>query len=167
MLASSPAGIDETMALEIFLRFDGVTGGSRNYYHPGWADVVSWQWCLSAPGAGAAPDQIKVVKRVGIESPTVMTLWAQSGVVPAAEINIVPVVGKRDAQQKFISVKFVNLRVLAVEIGGSCEDNHATETLTLKFEEVRFEYHHYADATPDTPSGTVQTLAFDWKTVAA
>ena len=45
----------------------------------------------------------------------------------ASEISIVPVVGKRDAQQKFISVKFENLRVLAVEIGGSCDDNHATD----------------------------------------
>ena len=67
------------MALEIFLRLVGVTGGSRNYYHPGWADVLSWQWCLSAPDAGATPDQIKLVKRVGIESPMVMTLWAQPG----------------------------------------------------------------------------------------
>ncbi len=155
------------MALEIFLRLDGVTGGSRNYYHPGWADVLSWQWCLSAPDAGAKPDQIKLVKRVGRESPMVMTLWAQGAVVPVAEINIVPVVGKRDAQQKFISVKLENLRVVAVEIGGSCEDNHATETVTLKFEQVRFEYHHYTDATPDTPNGTVQTIAFDWATSAA
>ena len=154
------------MALEIFLRLDGVTGGSRNYYHPGWADVVSWHWRLSAPGTDAVPDQIKVVKRIGIDSPAVMALWAQGGVVPAAEINIVPVVGKRDAQQKFISVKFENLRVLAVEISGNCEDNHATETLTLKFEQVRFEFHHYADATPDTPIGTVQTIAFDWQAVA-
>ena len=151
------------MALEIFLRLDGVTGGSRNYYHPGWADVVSWQWHLCSEGSSLAPDQLKVVKRVGMESPALMQLWAQSGVVPAAEISIVPVVGKRDAQQKFISVKFENLRVLAVEIGGSCDDNHATETLTLKFAQVRFEYHHYADATPDSPTGTVQTVAFDWQ----
>ena len=50
-----------------------------------------------------------------------------------------------------------------MEIGGSCDDNHATETLTLKFAQVRFEYHHYADATPDSPTGTVQTVAFDWQ----
>ena len=167
MLASSPVVKTLVMAVEIFLRLDGVTGGSRNYYHPGWADVLSWQWSLSAPDAGATPDQIKLVKRVGIESPMVMTLWAQGAVVPVAEINIVPVVGKRDAQQKFISVKLEKLRVLAVDIGGSCEDNHATETVTLKFEQVRFEYHHYADATPDTPGGTVQTIAFDWSTSTA
>jgi type VI protein secretion system component Hcp len=155
------------MALEIFLRLDGVTGGSRNYYHGGWADVVSWQWNLSGAGAALPPDQLRVIKRVGMESPVIMGLWAQGGVVPAAEINIVPVVGKRDAQQKFISVKFQNLRVLAVEVGGNCEDNHATETLTLMFEQVRFEYHHYADATPDAPAGTVQTVAFDWRAVPA
>lgn len=151
------------MALEIFLRLDGVTGGSRNYYHAGWADVISWQWHLSGVGAGVPPDHLRVVKKVGMESPALMTLWATGGVVPVAEINIVPVVGKRDAQQKFISVKFENLRVLAMEVGGNCEDNHAAETLTLKFEQVRFEYHHYADATPDTPTGTVQTVAFDWR----
>ena len=155
------------MALEIFLRLDGVTGGSRNYYHPGWADVVSWQWHLSGAGAAMPPDELRVVKRVGMESPTLMTLWAQGGVVAAAEINIVPLVGKRDAQQKFMAVKFHNLRVLAVEIGGNCEDNHATETLTLKFEQVRFEYHHYTDATPDAPTGTVQTVAFDWQAKSA
>lgn len=155
------------MALEIFLRLDGVIGGARNYYHPGSADVMSWQWCLSGTDSASPADELHIVKRVGIESPTLMRLWAEREVVPAGEISIVPVVGKRDAQQKFICIKLENIRVLSMEVGGSVDDNHATEKLTLRFELLRFEFHHYIDATPDSPDGTAQSVAFDWRAPAA
>lgn len=155
------------MALEIFLRLDGVVGGSRNYYHPGSAEVLSWQWHLSSAGSALPADQLQVVKRVGMESPALMSLWAEGGVVPTAEISIVPVVGKRDAQQKFIVLKLENVRVISMELGGSAEDSHATEKLALKFEQLRFEFHHYTDATPDSPTGTPRSAAFEWHAPSA
>lgn len=154
------------MALEIFLRLDGVVGGSRNYYHTGYVDVKSWQWRLADGAAASAPDELLVVKRVGIESPALLALWAQGSSVPSADLSIVPLVGKRDAQQKFVSMKLENVRVVAMEIAVNAEDSHANEQLTLRFEKLRFEFHHYADATPDSPLGTVQSVAFDWQAPA-
>ena len=154
------------MALETFLRVDGVTGGSRNYYHPGWADVVSWQWHLSGAGAAMPPDELRVVKRVGMESPALMKLWAQGGVVAAAEINIVPVVGKRDAQQKYLSMAFEDLSVKSIATGGKSEESVFSESITLVFARVKFEFHQYADAGPDGGAQALQSFGFGWDTAA-
>ncbi len=154
------------MAVEIFLRIDGVNGGSRNYYHKGWSDVVSWKWTLAtlpAPGETTLEvDRIQVIKRIGMDSPGIMSLLAEGRVVPKVELDMVPVVGKREAQQKLMGVVMEDVRIAGIATGGSADDAFFTEELTLRFQRVRFEYNQYSEATPDAASGAAETYGFNW-----
>ena len=61
------------MAVEMFLRMDGITGGSRNYHHKGWAEVLSWSWGLEHVNSGAQTgpdntlrmDELSLTKAIG------------------------------------------------------------------------------------------------------
>ena len=44
------------MALEMFLKIDGVVGGTRNYQHKGWSDMLSWNWNLERVADNAGGD---------------------------------------------------------------------------------------------------------------
>ena len=159
------------MAVEIFLRMDGVTGGSQNYGHKGWAELLSWRWDLDR-----APDQltalaaralhmneISLVKTVGVDSAALMGLFAGGTVIKTAEINIVPVVGKRDAQQKYIAITLEEVLIKSISTGGSLEESVFQERITLIFSKVKYEFHHYAEIGPSGGARAVTSYEFDWE----
>lgn len=158
------------MAVELFLRLDGVTGSSKNAYHKGWTDVLSWRWGLdsartsvaAAGAAAAAFDQVVVVRKTGVDSPALMSLFAQGGRIAAAELAIVPAVTKREAQQKLVHIAFEDVVIKSIVLGGAAEDVFFSETVTLLFERVRFEYSRYADSAPGADLGAAENFIFAW-----
>ena len=36
------------MALQMYMKMDGVLGDSKSYKHKGWADVLSWNWGMTS-----------------------------------------------------------------------------------------------------------------------
>ena len=159
------------MAVEMFLKLDGIAGGSRNYHHKGWADMISWQWAVqgaSALSADALPrmNELTLTKALGMESPTLMSLCAQGKRVASAEIHVVPVVSKRDAQQKYLALTLEDLRITSIETGGGLDNNVFVETLTLEFRRVRFEFNQYAASGPDDGAQQVESYSFGWDVVA-
>lgn len=155
------------MAVEIFLKLDGITGSSRNYHHKGWSDLASWQWSLDHNGAAGTAatsqfDKITVIKPLGMESPEIMRAFAERRVIKSAEIHVVPQVGKRDAQQKYLAMQFEDLQVNAIMTGGKSEESIFNETVTLVFGKVKFDYHQYADAGPDGGAQALQSFTFGW-----
>ena len=162
------------MAVEIFLRVDGVTGGSQSYGHKGWADLLNWSWDLErAPNPLAAlgeralhMNEISLVKTVGVDSAALMTLFAGGTPIKSAEINIVPVVGKRDAQQKYIAIALEDVLIKSISTGGSLDESVFKEKITLIFGKVKYEFHHYAEIGPSGGARTLTSYAFDWDSKA-
>jgi type VI secretion system secreted protein Hcp len=158
------------MALEMFLRIDGVTGGSRNYQHKGWADVLSWTWGLTrANGGGASPaegmaqmNQISIVKTTGMDSPAMMLLFAEQTVIPSAQISVVPVVGKREAQQKYVEIALDDVVIHSIETGGDTADNLGRETVKLVFGKIKYEFHHEIAATHGGDAASSSSYVFAW-----
>ncbi|BAN98234.1 Hcp1 protein [Plautia stali symbiont] len=37
------------MAIDMFLKVDGVTGKSKDSNHTGWTDITSFSWCATQP----------------------------------------------------------------------------------------------------------------------
>jgi type VI secretion system secreted protein Hcp len=155
------------MAVELFLRLDGVTGGTKNAYHKGWSDLQSWRWdaavARGADGREATQlDRIVVVRRTAIDSPALLDLLARRARVPVAEIAIVPAVTKREAQQKLIHIRLEEVAIDAIAMGGVAEDAFFTETVTLAFARVHFEFSRYIDTAPGADPGAAENYTFGW-----
>jgi type VI secretion system secreted protein Hcp len=156
------------MAIEMFLRMDGVTGGSRNYHHKGWADVSSWQWGLNRAGTdsgGASGDgmnEIHLTKTIGQDSSAVMRLFAEGASIETADLSFVPLVGKRDQQQKYVAVKMHGVKIKAIKTGGSTEESVFKEELTLTFAKISYEYFEYGAAGTDGKQPAASAFAFSW-----
>ena len=158
------------MAVEMFLRLDGVTGGSQNYGHKGWAEVLTWSWDLDRvqgaseanPDSGLKMNEISLVKAVSVDSAAIMTLFAGGTAIKSAEIDIVPVVGKRDAQQKYITITLEEVLIKSISTGGSVDESVFKEKITLAFGKMKYEFHHYADVGPAGGVKTLTSYAFGW-----
>ena len=149
------------MAVEIFLKLDGVTGGSRNYHHTGWADVLGWRWQLERADGGAHFNEIVLTKPLGIESPALMSLLATGRSVGGAQLDIVPVVGKREAQQKYVTMSLAEVAVQAIHISGAAEDAATMEEVTLRFGNVKFDFHHQGAPAADGRPAAVDVYSFE------
>lgn len=136
------------MSVEIYLKLDGVTGGTRNFAHKGYSDVISWSWELQSnrsssqisEGDKTAFRQISVVKRIGMDSPNILSLYAQGKSITSAELTIVPVVAKREAKQKYLTIQMEDVLVKSVVTGGSSAEELFNETIVLLFGRVRYEF---------------------------
>jgi len=153
------------MALEMYLRVDGITGGTTNYGHRGWADVLSYRWELTRDAADPAlarMNEIAVVKQIGIESTGLMTLFAARTPIKSAELSVIPTVGKRDVPMKYLTLLLEDVLITAISTGGGIDENAFRETITLQFARVKYESHHYGEVGPAGAARTASSHAFSW-----
>jgi type VI secretion system secreted protein Hcp len=158
------------MALEMFLRIDGVVGGSRNYQHKGWADMLSWNWNLEHSPQKSAADslkcenmnQITVLKALGKESAAVLKLFAEKTPISAVEISVMPVVGKRESAQKYLSIVMEDVIISSVRTDGEAEENFFRERLILTFGKINYEFFQYAATDPGAANSAGESFSFGW-----
>lgn len=158
------------MSLEIFLKLDGVAGGTRNYQHKGWADVLSWTWALE-PGASdtatpcAGMNRLTVVKLTGPESPVLLRLFVEQTPIKSAEISVIPLVGKREKAQQYLSIAMEDVRVTNIRAEGVAEESAFRETMTLQFGKIRYETYSHTASDPNAPTAVVagtEKFEFRW-----
>ena len=161
------------MAVEMFVKLDGITGGSRNYYHKGWSDVLSWSWSLErvhgvSPGASdnMRMNELSLINAIGIDSPAMMTAFAEGKPIKQVDLSIVPMVGKRDAQQKYVTITLEDVLIKSIITGGSAEESFFRENVTLCFGKIKYEFHQYADVGSDGGAATLKSFAFGWNVAA-
>ncbi len=158
------------MSLEIFLKLDGVVGGTRNYQHKGWADLLSWRWALeNGTTDGASPcagmNHLSVLKLTGPESPALLRLFAQQTLIKSAEISAIPLVGKREKAQQYVSIAMEDVRVVNIRTEGEAEDNAFRETITLKFGKIRYETFNHPAGDPNAAAvvdDAKEKFEFSW-----
>ena len=158
------------MALEMFLKIDGVVGGTRNYQHKGWSDMLSWNWNLERVGDNAGGNQpcanmnqITVLKAIGKESAAILQLFAEQKKISTVEISAMPVVGKREASQKYLSIVMEDVRLCAMRTDGEADENFFRERLILEFGKIKYEiYNHTATNPGATTASGVENFTFGW-----
>jgi type VI secretion system secreted protein Hcp len=158
------------MAMEMFLRMDGITGASSNYAHKGWADIHSWQWEMSrsrkatndGPRETLNMNRISIVKPVGIDSPMMMKFLAERTVVEKAQISVIPAVGRREKQQKYIEIVLHNVLIQSIDTGADVEQVKSRETVVLVFGKVEYEYFHTAGTEAGAAPSSTETQSFKW-----
>lgn len=149
---------------------DGITGESKNYQHKGWSEVTSWAWGMlsNRDSANVRDDdkpsfkELSITKRIGIDSTDIMLLFAQGKSIKNVELNIIPVVAKREAKQKYLSMHMEDVLIKSITTGGSVSEDYFEENIVLLFSKIRFEYNLNSPATTENPTGKSVDYKFGW-----
>ncbi|HYZ23931.1 MAG TPA: type VI secretion system tube protein Hcp [Rhodopila sp.] len=148
------------MAVDMFMKIDGVTGEAKDKAHSGEIDVLSWQWGMTQSGSrhiggGGGSGKVNVsdlnfVKYVDKSSTDLMLFCCNGKHIPKAQLTV------RKAGEnpvEYLKIKMSDCLIGAVHGGGSTGDDRHVETITLNFAKVEVEYTPQKDdGTGDAPT---------------
>ena len=141
------------MAVDMFIKFEGVPGESIDKKHPNEVDVLAWSWGMSQSGtthmgSGGGAGKVSVqdmsfTKYVDKSSPALMYACCSGKHFKTADL-VVRKAGTTPLEYMIINMK--NVIVTSVSTGGSGGEDRLTENVTLNFEDVDYKYTMQSDA---------------------
>ena len=153
------------MAVDMFLKLEGIKGEAADDKHKEEIDVLAWSWGASqsgtthvggGSGAGKASFQdVSVTKYVDKSSHALLKAVAVGQHIKSALLTV------RKAGEKpleYIKLTMKNCLISSVSTGGSGGEDRLTENVTINFGDFQYEY------TPQKPDGSgdaVLPFAFD------
>jgi len=156
------------MAVDMFLKIEGIKGESLDHKHKDEIDVLAWSWGASQSGtmhvgggggAGKANFQdVSVTKWVDKSSHALLKAVSVGQHVKSALLTV------RKAGEKpleYIKMELKECLISSVSTGGSGGEDRLTENITINFGNFAFEY------TPQKEDGSgdaVLPFKFDIKT---
>jgi type VI secretion system secreted protein Hcp len=156
------------MAVDMFLKLNGVKGESKDKVHTKEIDVLAWSWGMSnsgtahvggGAGAGKANVQdLSFTKYVDSSSPNLMLGCCNGKHFPDALLTVRKAGGN---PVEYIKVKMETVLIAAVTTGGSGNEDRLTESVILNFAKVSVDY------TPQDDKGAPGTaIPFGWDIAA-
>jgi type VI secretion system secreted protein Hcp len=148
------------VAVDYFLKIDGVPGESSDAKHKGEIQLDSFGWGETSPG-GAGPgggvgagkvqmQDLVVTMAVSKASPKLMLACATGKHHKEAVLTARRAAGK--AQQEFLVFKFKEVVVTSYQLGGSELGDAPMDQVSLGFSTIQMEYSpQKADGSLDTP----------------
>lgn len=147
------------MAVDMFLKLQGIKGESADDKYPEEIDVLAWSWGASQSGtthvgqgggAGKANFQdISITKWVDKASPALLQHVGTGKHITEGHI-IVRKAGEKPLD--YLKIKMTDIMVTAYSTGGSGGEDRLTENITLNFREFEKEYTpQKEDGSGDTP----------------
>ena len=143
------------MAVDMFLKLDGVTGEAQDKAHEKEIDILAWSWGLSqsgtthmGSGGGAGKvnvQDLSVTKYVDKSSATLMGFCCTGKHVKTGTLTVRKAGG--DAPLEYIKLELQEILVTSISTGGSGGEDRLTENLVLNFREFHYSY------TPQKPEG--------------
>jgi type VI secretion system secreted protein Hcp len=144
------------MAVDMFLKLEGIDGESADHAHEDEIDVLSWSWGASnsgtmhiARGGGAGKvsvQDLNIVKYVDKASPGLIQAVAVGKHIPSATLTIRKAGG--DEPVEYLVIDLESVLVSSYQAGGSQNEERLTESVTLNFAEFKTTY------TPQDNDGT-------------
>lgn len=135
------------MAVDMFMKIDGVTGEARDSAHTDEIDVLSWAWGMSQSGSrhvggGGGAGKVNVrdlsfVKYVDKSSTDLLLFCCNGKHVPKAVLTI------RKAGEtplEYLKITMSDCLISSIDTGGSGEQDRLVETVMLNFAKVEVEY---------------------------
>lgn len=150
------------MAVDFFLKIDGVDGESQDDKHKNEIEILSWSWGMSQAGTsgyggGGGAGRVSVqdlnfVKRTDKASPKLMLACCNGQHIKSALLTARKA-GKE--QQEYLKLKLTDVLVSSYQTGGSGADEIPTEQIAFNFAKHEVEYR---EQKPDgTLGGTVKS----------
>lgn len=150
------------MAVDYFLKIDGVDGESTDKTHKGEIDVMSWSWGesntgTSAAGGGGGAGKVSMqdfhfVMQFNKASPKLILACATGEHVKEATLVCRKAGGD---QQEYMKIKMSDLIISSYQTGGSSGDVIPVDQIALNFSKIEVEYKpQKADGSLDSPVKT-------------
>ena len=156
------------MAVDMFLKIDGVNGEARDKVHGKEIDVLSWSWGMDNNGSahvlgGAGCGKVDVQdlsfsKYVDSASPKLMKACCSGAHFANALLTVRKAGG---TPVEYIKIKMEEVFISSVSTGGSGGEDRLTENVSLNFAKVHLDY------TPQNEKGAPGTpTTFGWDIAA-
>jgi len=135
------------MAVDMFLKLEGIKGEAQDEKHKDEIDVLAWSWGMHQSGtvhmgSGAGSGKVSVqdlslTKFVDKSSATLVQHCATGKHITKGKL-VVRKAG--DKPLEYITIDFDDLIVTNVSTGGSGGDDRLTENVTLNFRQFKYTY---------------------------
>jgi type VI secretion system secreted protein Hcp len=152
------------MAVDYFIKFDGIKGESTDAKHKDEIDVESWSWGETQtgpqhPGGGGGAGKVAMqdfhfVMRLNTASPGLMRACATGQHIKTATLY-----GRKAGknQQEYLTFKLTDVLVSSYQTGGSEQADIPIDQVSLNFAKIQVEYK------PQRPDGTPgSAVTFGW-----
>ena len=136
------------MAVDQFIKIEGIDGESKDSVHTKDIDILAWSWGMSQSGtfhsgggggAGKVTVQdISITKYVDAAS-TNLVQFACNGKHITKAVLVVRKAG--EAQLEYLKISMDDVIITSVSTGGSGGEDRLTENVSLNFAKFKFEYN--------------------------
>lgn len=135
------------MAINAFIKIDGIEGASANVKHKGEIDVLSFSWgisnsAVSGGGGGAGKAQVSdfsFMKEVARDSPDLFVSVCQGDHHKEAVLMVEGLSSDAKGKQGFYKVTFHDILISSVQLGGQ-DNSMPLESVSLNFAKVEIEF---------------------------
>lgn len=134
------------MAVDMFLKIEGIDGESKDHAHGDEIDVLAWSWGMSQSGsmhmgggggAGKVSVQdVSITKWIDKSSPVLMKHCCNGKAIKAGATLVVRKAGG-DAPVEYLTIEMKPVMITAISTGGSGGEDRLTENVTLNFKTVK------------------------------
>ena len=157
------------MAVDYFLKIDGIPGESKDAKHAGEVDVGGWSWGETAttpggPGGGGGGSgkvtiqDLNFTSRISKASPQLMLACASGKHITSAVLTARRA-GKAQAEFLIITLQDVLVSSYQTAAGGG-DEGGPLDSISLNFSQIRVEYRE------TKPDGTLGTpVKFGWDVI--
>jgi type VI secretion system secreted protein Hcp len=146
------------MAVDMFLKLDGVKGEAQDDKHKGEIDVLAWSWGMSQSGTmhtgggggggKVSVQDLSITKYIDKSSPVLMMYCSNGKQFKDGLLTVRKAGG--DKPLEYLKIKMTEVIVTAYSTGGSGGQDLLTENVSLNFAEVDVEYQpQKQDGSPD------------------
>lgn len=162
LLACALSGaISARAAFDCFLKLEGVPGESTHVDHRDEIVIESFSMGIAgAPGSAGGPQfsDLSLTKYLDKASPLLMLKCAQGAPIPMAVLTCKSAGG--DKPVNFYVIRLKNVFVTSVSAGGAAGGDRPTESFSLNFSEIEWEY---VPILPTGAPGTPVRTSWDLK----
>lgn len=154
------------MAVDMFIKIDGIKGEAADEKHKDEIDVLSWSWGASQSGtmhdAGGATggkanfQDLSFTKWVDVSTPKLLKAVSTGETIKEVVLVVRKAAGK--APIEYVKMIMKDCLITSLSVGGSGGEDRLTENVTINFAEYRYEY---TSQKPDGAPGGVMPFAYD------
>lgn len=128
------------MAVDMFLKLDGIDGDSTSNKHKGEIEILSWSWGVSnsssqTPGGGGVGkvnvQDLAIAKEIGASSPQLMEACCSGKHISSATLTL----SQKKTQQDFLIIKMSDVLISSYQTGAG-GGTVPTDSVSLNFRSV-------------------------------